>query len=265
MVNAIKTDRKSYLISMNILRKILLILAGIILLSFGMGVLIAFINDMFGSVFWWFMLIALVVLSVVYLVRYEIRSKKDMVRKRSQYMEFGMLIFKDHINDFEVFYNAFLATESNVTSQRVLPIEVMQDFADKKGLSLMVDWRGEEDTGEIEIFINSHIDKILEWTNTQKLRAQHSKKETHDGRFIIKLFKAIDADLKEIHKKILFFDLGNDAYYFIVTDEAIFHTVTKIESKDFMESINYKRGYTECFRLKNTHPLFFTRIGRSGI
>jgi len=212
---------------------ILSIIVVIILLALGVGFLIAFIDDKFGDNFLWTILIILVVLSSIYLVRDEIKTKKELTRKKSQYLELGKLLFKSYKNDFEVFYNSYLQAAKNGSYKSLKPIEALHEFADKNGLSLIIDWKGEENEEEIEDFIGSQINKTISWTNTGKLKEKNTGYVTRDGKFIIRLFKAIDKDLKEINKKLLFFDLGTDAYIFTVADSSTFRQITKIESKEF--------------------------------
>lgn len=201
----------------------------IVLFGLGIGFLIAFIKDKGGDNYFWAALIMLVVLSAIYLVRDEMKSKKELTRKKSQYLDLGKLLFKNYTNDFEIFYNAYLKADN----KNLRPIEALHEFADKKGLSLIIDWKGEENEGETQDFINSQIDETISWINTTKLREKNTEDAARDGKFIIRLFKAIDKDLKEINKKLLFFDLGTDSYIFAVTNTTTFKDITKIESGDF--------------------------------
>jgi hypothetical protein len=212
----------------------------IILLGLGIGFLIGFINDKFGDIFLWATFIILVVLSLIYLVRDEIKSKKELARRKSQYLELGKLLFRNHTNEFDVFYASYLKDDNGKSSQNPRPIDALHEFADKKGLSLIIDWKGEENEGEIQDFINAQTGKTVSWTNTTKLREGNTDKATRDGKFIIRLFKAIDKDLKAINKMLLFFELGTDAYICTVTDTTTFRGITKIESKHFHGTAKFK-------------------------
>lgn len=218
---------------MKLITELLLIIVVLILLGLGAGVFISFINEKVGDLFWWSIFTMLIVASIVYLVRVEIKSRKELARKRAQYVVIGKLLFKNFQAEFEVFYKSFLELNNTSFSKNTMPNEVIHDFANKKGLSFMIDWRGEGDEGKIEHFINATIDQKLLWASTKKLRNSNLNKETNDGKFIIQLFKVIDKDLKAVNKKLLFLDLGNDAYNFIITDENTFKEVTKMEDKDF--------------------------------
>ena len=212
---------------------IISIIAVIVLFGLGIGFLVAFIKDKFDDNILLAALIILVGSSLIYLVRFEIKSKKALTRNKSQYLELGKLLFKNYTNDFEVFYNSYLQGENEVISKSLRPIETLQKFTEKKGLSLIIDWKGEENEGEIEEFINSRIEKTISWKNTTKLREYNTCDVTRDSKFIIRLFKTIDKDLEEIKKKLLFFELGTDTFIFTVTDTTTFRKIIKIESKDF--------------------------------
>jgi hypothetical protein len=202
-------------------------LSVIILFGLGLGFLIAFIKDKGGNNYIDAALIILGVISMIYIVRDEIKSKKELTRNKTQYLELGKLLFKKYTTDFEVIYNAYLHAEN----KNLKPIEVLQDFADNKGISLTIDWKGEENEGEIQDFISSHINKKISWTNTNKLK--ENKTVISEDKFIIRLFKTIDEDLKEINNRLLFFDLVTDSYIFTVTDTTTFKAITKIDNKYF--------------------------------
>lgn len=207
-----------------------------IFVGLGIGFLIAFIKDKGGNNYIWAILIFLAVLSVIYIVIDERKSKKELTRKKSQYLDLGKLLFENYTTEFEVFYQSYLQTNN----KNLKPIEAIHEFADKKGLSLIIDCKGEENEGEVEYFISSLIDKTISWTNTAKLRERNSDYENNNSKFIYILFNAIDKDLKEINGKLLFFDLGTDSYIFTVTQSTIFKKITKIENEDFHGSEKFK-------------------------
>jgi hypothetical protein len=50
---------------------------------------------------------------------------------------------------------------------------------------------------------------------------------SEDEFYILKLFEAIDKDLVEVNKKLLFFDLGTDSYIFTVIDQKTYNIICK--------------------------------------
>jgi hypothetical protein len=213
----------------SILLIILLTIIGFILFGLGIGFLTAFIKDKFGTNFLWVGLTTVIALSGIYLKREERKAKKQETSKKYEYLEVGKLLFKNHSTDFEVFYNAHL----NAGKKNIRGIESLNDFADQKKLTLMIDWRGEENDGEVEAFIGTQIDATISRTYTNDCRAKYKDDDTGNSEFIIHLFKAIDKDLKGLHKKIIFFDLGTDSYIFTVTDTTTFKEIMKHERVNF--------------------------------
>jgi hypothetical protein len=205
-------------------------------LGLGARFLSEFLRDKLGLNFLVAVLVIVVVLWLTVLARNKIKSKNELTLRKSQYLELGKILFKDRAPEFEVYYNAYLKADN----KNLGPIEVLHEYADKNGLSLIIDWKGEENDREVEFFITSKIGKSISWTNSNIVREENKVDERRDEQFIIRLFKAIDKDLKVIDKKLLFFDLGTDSYIFTVTDTAVFKEIRKIESKDIHGSEKFK-------------------------
>jgi hypothetical protein len=214
-------------------RKLLLMfiafLSAIMLFWLGFYVLTEFIEDKFGESISWIVFGILLVPFLIYSIRHELKNKKELDHKKLQYMNLGKLLFKNDATDFECYYHAYLQS----SNKKSTPVEILYEFAEQKGLSISIDWGGEENEGELEAELGAQIGEEVTWTNTSKLRASVKNSQTREGKFIIQLFKAIDKDLKGMNKKLLFFDLGTDAYVFTVTDSAIFQELTKGKSVNF--------------------------------
>lgn len=158
-------------------------------------------------------------------------------RKKTDLFEPGKLIFQSFEEEFVNFYQCFLMGKKAFAKeyQALLkeqgysdpidmePVEVLYVFAQSKESAYMIDWRG-EDEGEIQEFVEGYLKQKIVWDKTEKLRAK-SGVDQHDGEFIIPLFKAIDKDLQTIDQRLLFFDLGSDAYFFTVIDAERFKKV----------------------------------------
>ncbi|MCB9163276.1 MAG: hypothetical protein H6592_02400 [Flavobacteriales bacterium] len=166
--------------------------------------------------------------ALIYLIIIRYRNKKNLKKKAYRYFDIGKIIFSQYKVEFEAHYTNYL----NNQTRKIRPIDALAAFADIRGLSLVIDWRGEDNEGEIEEFINSKVD-TLSWSNTIALREQYSDGETRDGEFIIRLFKALEKDLKQINHQLLFFDLGGDSYVFMITDAATYKNIMKSKDIDF--------------------------------
>ena len=210
-----------------------LIIVAVILLALGSGFLVTFVTDKFGETFLWAGLAILAIFALINEIKDNIKSKKELTKKRAQYLEAGKLLFKNHPDDFEAFYGPYLQGGKDSNLKKLKPIEVLHKFAHEKGLSLIIDWRGEENEGEIQHFISAQMEQTIRWANTATLKTQRNDDEVSNGAFIVRLFKAMDKDLQEAGKKLLFFELESDAYVFMVTDKTTFREIKKIAGEAF--------------------------------
>jgi hypothetical protein len=203
------------------------------LLVGGLSFLTAFISDKFGQNYLYFGFGVLVFISIIFLIKDEIKETKGMKRKMKEYLEIGKLLFENNMEEFETFYN--ISFQKNKI--KLSPIEIIQDFSSIKNLSLIVDSNGEENEGEVKSFVSLLINKDISWTNTNNLYEENIN-YPEDQFYILKLFKAIDNDLVEVNKKLLFFDLGTDSYIFTVTDKRKYHIICKCKDFHGSEKLN---------------------------
>lgn len=89
----------------------------------------------------------------------------------------------------------------------------------------MTDWRGEENEREIEYFLEDKIKIKTDWKNANEIRKGVDEKRKRDGKFIIDLLKTIDQDLASLNKRLIFLDLGWDAYVYTVVDQVSYKTI----------------------------------------
>ncbi len=165
--------------------------------------------------------ILIVVLALVYSFTIDNKDKNEQKRSIHLYFDIGRRIFKAHEPEFEAYYSKYMNSKPIV----LRPIDVLARFADQKELSLIIDWRGEGHEGEIQDFVASKVDKEINWSKTLKLRESNVGGETRDGKFIIRLFQAIEKDLENTRHHLLFFDLGGDSYVLMVSDPAAHETI----------------------------------------
>ncbi len=175
-------------------------------------------------------LISIFIIIVVSAVLYDYLEKKKNAREKTGLLNVGEQLFANCNDEFAGFYNLYLSDQKKFItrnkkllkdaewpdSKNLKPIEVLYLFADAKKLVYLVDWKGEDDEKEIEQFIEELLKQEITWENTSKLRAGLVAGTRRDGKFIIELFKSADKDVQKINHRLIFFDLGWDAYAFTV-------------------------------------------------
>jgi len=158
------------------------------------------------------------------------RNRKKL--KNDELVETGKYLFPDHFSEFETFIHSFLHTKSKFISEnkalllgydnfemnKLKPIDAIYIFGDSRKLFHLTDWRGEENESETEHFLEETFQIKSEWKNTNSLRKGSDEDDQDEGGFIIDLFKAIDKDLKPLHKRLVFLDLGWDSYVFTIVN-----------------------------------------------
>jgi len=169
------------------------------------------------------------------------RPRKNTKRKDVKEIDFlglGKLLYADFATEFEVYYNSFLADGKQFykkfksiiqsdSNSNLKPIDVLRLFGDYKQLIAEMDWKGEEDENELDEFIESQIKQNIVWTQASLLRASVEEKLQRDGKFILKLFEAIDKDLQAINKRLLFFETDFDAYALMPVEKVIYNEIIK--------------------------------------
>jgi len=161
-------------------------------------------------------------------------------------LEAGRVLYAGDQQAFEDFFNLFLADKKKFVAEKeniladyffendeLRTIDVLYIFGDQHGKLVFTDWKGEENTREIEASIHQKLNLAPAWTHTDKLRATATEAQERDGKFIIELLKAIDRDLNAVNKQLLFFNLGWDAYVYTALDKATFTQIVALAPDDF--------------------------------
>lgn len=171
------------------------------------------------------------------------RNNNSKLSSKTNYeglIDIGTILFSGLKTDFETFFNTFLKdkktflTENEVLLEdydnfeldKLKPIEVIYIFGDSKRKLWMTDWRGEENESEIENFLEDKLQVKTDWKNVKEIRKGVDEEKQRDGNFIIDLLKTIDKDLEPLNKRLIFLDLGWDAYVYTVVDQVSFKTIT---------------------------------------
>lgn len=184
-----------------------------------------------------------------------IKDKKDNSTKKKgrkinadvNFLYIGELLFPNSKKEFQEFYNLYLTDKKQLNTKYQLnlqdnnaeykPIEIVHAFGDHKQKVGVIDWKGEENINEVEEFIERCIDRKIVWKNTISLRASVDESKQNDGKFILKLFRAIDEDLQTINYSLLFFDMGGDTFVYIPTKTIVFDKILE-SAPDYFRSVN---------------------------
>jgi hypothetical protein len=172
----------------------------------------------------------IVILGCTLVVIGDMSQKTKAFAKQMVLQKIGNMVFINYDNEFKAFHDLYLNSKKNFHMQaadllingegfdlkNLQPAELLYLFANSKKLAQIIDWRGEENEGEILEFIEQLSEQRIAWTNTTPLRAGLSEVEQRDGKFIIKLFRSINKDLKAVGYQLMFFDLQWDAYVYML-------------------------------------------------
>jgi hypothetical protein len=121
----------------------------------------------------------------------------------------------------------------------LLITELLYVFGDNNQKLLLIDWRGEENEKEVEEFIEKQLPTRPDWVNATALRTLSSERDQRDGDFIIELFKAIDKDLEKYHHKLIFLNLGWDAYVLKALELDLHKLISERFNEEFLSSEDF--------------------------
>lgn len=193
---------------------------------------------------------SLIIGSLTVLILAAIQAYRSRKGKRqtsdTALLEAGKILYATDKQAFEDFFNLFVADKKKFIAEKedvledydfendeLRAIDILYIFGDQRGKLIFTDWRGEENTREIEEFIRQKLNLSPAWTQTDKLRATATEENERDGKYILALLKAIDHDLNALNKRLLFFNLGWDAYVCTVLDKATFTQIKELAPNDF--------------------------------
>lgn len=102
-----------------------------------------------------------------------------------------------------------------------------------KAQIINIDWSGEENEGEIQNLIETANQQTITWTKVNDLRENQKINQDSSDKFLIKLLKAIDVDIKQIDKRLLFLKTDGDNYSFTLVDELTYRKAFVQSKEDF--------------------------------
>ena len=169
------------------------------------------------------------------------------------YLQIGKLIYPEDEKEIGELFESFRSNQQRFLRRNKKLLEyygfnelndefsLLFFYGEYKELLKSIDWRGEEDENEVEVFIEKRLPQTkIDWSHTNRLREEYKDSDQHDGSFIIKLFKSVDMDIRHTGQRLLFFDTGSDFYAFIVLSAANVDKVNSIAPRQFMKASDLK-------------------------
>lgn len=156
---------------------------------------------------------------------YELKKGANQRKKGVDFLRIANSIRPDFQNEIESFFKS--------SKRKAKPIDLYQSFMMSKGQAINIDWSGEENEGEIEELIESMTHQKIEWIKTKEVREKQKAKKSTSAKFVIKILKAVDADLSVHNIRLLFLQTDGDSYSFTTVDNKTFEKVLTHLKKDF--------------------------------
>lgn len=156
---------------------------------------------------------------------YELKKGANQRKKGVDFLRIANSIRPDFQNEIESFFKS--------SKRKAKPIDLYQSFMMSKGQAINIDWSGEENEGEIEELIESMTHQKIEWIKTKEVREKQKAKKSTSAKFVIKILKAVDADLSVHNLRLLFLQTDGDSYSFTTVDNKTFEKVLTHLKKDF--------------------------------
>jgi hypothetical protein len=161
---------------------------------------------------------------LIFMSTNEWKQKKKLNQKGADFLSVAKIIKPTFQTEIELFFKS--------SKDGLRPIDLFFNFMVDKKQVLNIDWRGEENEGEIETFIESLNQEQIHWTKVNQLRTSQQTRKDSDENFTIKLLKSIDEDLQNINTRLLFLKTDGDSYVFTSVDTGTYRKVLdKLETE----------------------------------
>ena len=194
------------------------------------------------------------------IIKIILNDKRDMKKgnnyialnkhKKEELKGIEEFLFPNFKEEFRNFFYSFLNDEKtfvfenekilkeydNFELKKLKATEALYIFGDNKQKLCLTDWKGEENEKEIESFLESNLSIKTDWKNVNELRKNISQEKSKSKKFITELLKAIDIDLKPLNKRLIFINLGWDAYVYTVIEQTSYNSIINKFGKYFYGS-----------------------------
>lgn len=192
---------------------------------------------------WIVVLCCVITLSAIVI---DIVSRKRSIKEVNGLLRITKPVLGEMHNAFVTFFDLYKTNQKafisrnksllkkydNFNPEHLKSIELFFLFASFKNMTLVTDWKGEENESEIETFLKTLTGNPY-WENAKAFRATADKAQSRGGKSIIGLLKAVDKDLQERKQRLLFIDMGWDAYVFTCVNNDAYNEITAHKNKFF--------------------------------
>lgn len=157
-------------------------------------------------------------LLVIILIVSEVLWRRKNRFKKEDAIEIGKLLFDDKAAAFEEYVKLFASDkkqfnirysdtfeDTGLELEDLKFIDLITSFGIFENKILIIDWRGEENEGEIQKFCEEKIGRRITWTNVNRL-LDKSRNNTDQ------LLKSINKDLNENNYQLVSMNRSNDSF-----------------------------------------------------
>lgn len=152
-------------------------------------------------------------------------------------IQIGKLLFESKRTRFEEYVNTYKTNKHNFKMIYVDDFSGIDDIKEMTSLDfillfgdyadeiLTIDWRGEENEGEIQKWCEEKLGHPVNWTQVENFR----KEENNTS--IESLIKTINSDLNQINYSLIVFDSANDSFELAVISNKNLKTIKELNKK----------------------------------
>jgi len=150
-------------------------------------------------------------------------------------LKIGDLLFKDDSDEFRKYVNLFVNEkekfkekyesdfeEIGIEFNDIKLLDLVIQFGVDANKILIIDWRGEENDGEVQDFCEEILKCKIDWEEVNQFKVKERESD------VLVLFEKINADLSQLGYTLIFSTNSNDSYEI---------GVTKIENFDKIKMI----------------------------
>lgn len=181
------------------------------------------------------------IIKLLFIGIFKRQNSKD-TKEKFDTKQVGFLLFPDLKVEFENYLDLYKTNKSEFRKkykehqkdiEDFTELNLIQSFGDIKQKLGFIDWKGEENEFEIDEYIEGQVQKEITWTKSNLLRKSISVDKQRDGKFIVKLFQAMDKDLQLLNLRLIFLNMGWDAYIFLPVTQQTFDKIFELAPNQF--------------------------------
>ncbi|MFD2823964.1 hypothetical protein ACFS5M_09800 [Lacinutrix iliipiscaria] len=173
-------------------------------------------------------------------------SSKSPINDKDDFIKIAKILYPEYADDIENCFQLFVDNTSKfeenyselindfyITPGESTLIDLLYAYGDSKNKVVYIDWRGEENKGEIEEYITDILNTEVDFSETENFRSKSKDLDQRDGEFILELFNKINEDLNKEGMTLAFFNIEWDAYGFTIISLENFAKIKTIK-KDIL-------------------------------